>query len=701
MDERAPSDFTGLCDLATFTALPRITGLTLSLDGSRLVATVQEPDPKRSKYVSALWEIPLDPHGEPMRLTRSEKGETAPAFLPGGSLLFTSSRPVPDGDDDETTGARLWMLPTSGEPRVVAERPGGLVGPVVAAEAGTILLTGSRLTGSTDGDDAERRKARNVRKVSAIWHTGMPIRYWDHELGEESPRLLSHDVAAKPAQADESGEPSGPHDLVPDATVELTEAAYSISADGGTVATSWRARRGHGRAPSCVELVDVATGTRERLASEDGWEFDGPQVSPGGDRVAMSREREGTFETPVAMGLDIVPAGVSTGSTGGGGSTGGAGSTGGTVQVQLGDVFPTEWAWSRDGGTLFVAGDLAGRGAVVAVDPRTGEVRTRLASDASYSQLCPSPDGTALFALRSAIDSAPAPVRLDVTAANQQPTALPTPAPTPALPGELVEVTTSTADGQTVHSWLCLPAGKGPAPLMLWVHGGPFGSWNSWSWRWNPWVAVARGWAVLLPDPALSTGYGPEWMRRAWPYVAEEVWSDLQTALDDVLARPEVDEQHVACLGASFGGYMTNWIAGHTDRFGAIVTHSGSWALDQQHATTDAAAYKTGIFGTLAEHPEWYAANSPHNAVDDIVTPMLVIHGNRDYRVPLYETLRLWWDLVSRHEDPEAMPHRFLQLTSENHWVLSPSNAEIWYDAVLGFCAQHVLGEDWTPSPLL
>ena len=87
---------------------------------------------------------------------------------------------------------------------------------------------------------------------------------------------------------------------------------------------------------------------------------------------------------------------------------------------------------------------------------------------------------------------------------------------------------------------------------------------------------------------------------------------------------------------------------------------------------------------------------------DRIGTPMLVIHGNRDYRVPVSEALRLWWDLVKRWDgEPEQLPHRFLNLTNENHWVLSPANAEIWYDTVLGFCAQHVLGEKWEPSALL
>ena len=303
-----------------------------------------------------------------------------------------------------------------------------------------------------------------------------------------------------------------------------------------------------------------------------------------------------------------------------------------------------------------------------------------------------------LFALLSAMDSAPSPVRIELDGTV---TALVSPAPTPPLPGQLVELTATAADGAQVHGWLCRPLSDEPAPVMLWIHGGPFGSWNSWSWRWNPWVAVAHGWAVVLPDPALSTGYGAQWFDRAWPYVAAEVYADCEAVLDHALTRPDLDETRVACLGASFGGYMTNWVAGHVDRFGAIVSHSGSYALDQQHKTTDAAEYKTGLFGEPSEHPEWYEANSPHHGTLGH-TPVLVTHGNRDYRVPLSESLRLWWDLVSGWDgEPETMPHRFLQLTGENHWVLSPANAEIWYDAVLGFCAQHVLGRDWTPSELL
>jgi dipeptidyl aminopeptidase/acylaminoacyl peptidase len=506
----------------------------------------------------------------------------------------------------------------------------------------------------------------------------MPIRYWDHELGDMSPRLL----LVEPDRA------AAPVDLAPDARFELIEASHDVSADGRTVATSWMLRQRGGRTRETVAVIDVPTATRRVLDPGGDADLGRPRLSPDGRRLAAVRVTDGGFETARTSALllhDLRDQAAA------------------PIEADLGDVFAGEFCWAPDGRTLYVAGDWRGRGVVLAVDCESGKVRGRLASDASYSSLCPAPGGTALFALRSAVDSPPAPVRLDVSREDQEPLPLPSPAAGLVLPGSLAEVDAAAGDGATVRAWLCLPPESDqPAPLMVWIHGGPFSSWNAWSWRWNPWVAVAHGYAVLLPDPALSTGYGQGWFERAWPHRAAKVWHDVETVLDAALQRADLDAGRTACLGGSFGGYMTNWVAGHTRRFDAIVTHAGLWALDQQHVTTDMASFKAGLFGRPDEHPEWYAENSPDNFVDAIRTPVLVVHGNRDYRVPVSEALRLWWDLVSRFDgEPDELPHRFLQFTGENHWVLSPANAEVWYETVLGFCDQHVRGRPPRGSTLL
>jgi dipeptidyl aminopeptidase/acylaminoacyl peptidase len=294
-----------------------------------------------------------------------------------------------------------------------------------------------------------------------------------------------------------------------------------------------------------------------------------------------------------------------------------------------------------------------------------------------------------LYALRSSYAAPPHPVRIDADGSVIE---LPC-VELPPLPGTLTDLDTTAPDGTRVRSWLVLPSGDEPAPLLLWIHGGPLGSWNAWSWRWNPWLLAARGYAVLLPDPGLSTGYGNDFIQRGWGAWGRAPFDDLMAATDAACAHPRVDATRTAAMGGSFGGYMANWVAGHTDRFDAIVTHASLWALDQFGVTTDASYY-----WMREMTPEMATANSPHNHVGRIATPMLVIHGDKDYRVPIGEALRLWYQLLTESRLPAAddgtSPHRFLYFPSENHWVLSPQHAILWYQVVTAFLSHHVLGED-------
>ena len=258
---------------------------------------------------------------------------------------------------------------------------------------------------------------------------------------------------------------------------------------------------------------------------------------------------------------------------------------------------------------------------------------------------------------------------------------------------------TTADDGERIRSWLVLPESASPdrkAPLLLWVHGGPNSSWNTWSWRWNPWLMAARGYAVLLPDPALSTGYGQHMIARGQHQWGERAFKDVMAATDAAQARPDIDETRTGMMGGSYGGYMANWIAGHTDRFKAIVSHASLWALDQMFTTTDEQMFWWGQFGDPLTSPEMYENNSPHLHIKNITTPMLVIHGDKDYRVPVGEALRLWGELA-RH----GVTGKFLYFPDENHWILTPGNATVWYQTVYAFLAEHVLGEPWQRPGLL
>jgi dipeptidyl aminopeptidase/acylaminoacyl peptidase len=668
--------FTNLDD---YLALRRLGGLALSPDGIRLVTTVAERTPDGKRFSTSLWEV--DPGGQrpPRRLTRSAPGEAHPAFLADGRLLFSSRRPDAEAkpDEDSEDRAALWLLPEAGEARQVARR-GGDVGDVAAArETGHIAFTASTLPGAdTVEDDDKRRQARKDAGVTAILHESHPVRYWDHDLGPDE----SHVLFSEPAPVGD-GRLTAVRDLTPDANGNVGE-GLAISPDGRTVAVEWRVDEGRAAHHGSLAIIDTASGERRILSAEGLW-LSEPTFSPDGRSLAYLQETLGDWDTAPQRTLQVLDL-----------------ATDEVREVLPADttVWPSHPVFSPDGVFLYFLADEGGRAPVFRLDLGSGAV-VRLTASGSYTDLVVSPDGSSLFALRSAVDSPPTPVRLDPTREDQEAVTLLGPQADVPIPGTLTEVTTTADDGTPLRAWLALPSDAGadtPAPLLLWIHGGPVSSWNGWSWRWNPWLMVARGYAVLLPDPALSTGYGHAFLQRGWGRWGGRPFTDLMTMTDAAIDRPEIDRSRVAAMGGSFGGYMANWVATQTDRFRAIVTHASLWHLDAFAGTTDEPSFWHKEFGDPLQKQERYLENSPHLRAESIRTPMLVIHGDKDYRVPVGEALRLWYDLGRF-----SVPAKFLYFPDENHWILTPGHVKVWYETVSAFLAEHVLGEEWRRPDLL
>jgi dipeptidyl aminopeptidase/acylaminoacyl peptidase len=690
-DEQSAGPFV---DLDAYVNLPRVGGLWLSPDGSRLVVAVATPDRKKVRYTTALWEI--DPAGEraARRITRSDDGESVAAFTPAGDLLFTSARPDQDGEADGAAGeeprAALWLQPaTGGDARVLASLPGGVRG-VSVSESGVIVL-GSPMLPSSGGADSDKeiRNARKEAGVSAILHEEYPVRYWDRDLGPHRTRLL---VAALTEDVTGADAPLDLRDLTGHVGRALgVEDGWDIAPDGRTVVAVWTVAESAGSQRSTLVAIDVATGERRTLVDSADLEYGAPRVSPDGTRVAVVVERRSSPEEPGDVWLAVVPL------------------TGGPVQALTDgwDRWPHSARWTPDSAAMIVAADESGRSPLWRVDATTGGIARLTSDDGAYTDIRVSPDGRWVYALRSAVDSPPRPIRVALDGGSDggsEVQVLPGPAEVLGacvrVPGTLAEVTTTAADGTPLRAWIAVPSQAGtesPAPLLVWIHGGPLSSWNAWSWRWNPWIAVARGYAVLLPDPALSTGYGHEFLKRGWGDWGGAPYTDLMAITDAAEKRPDIDAGRTAAMGGSFGGYMANWVAGHTDRFAAIVTHASVWDRNASIESNDVSyAFRRSLSYEAAD------ALSPHHFADAISTPMLVTHGGNDYRVPVSEGMKLWWALSSRAKGGDrSSPHKFLYFPDEGHWILKPGNVKAWYATVLAFLDHHVRGQEWQRPDLL
>ncbi len=651
-------------------ALKRVAALAASPDGRWLAVVVQRLDRDGAKYVSDLWKVPTD-GSSATQLTRGESKDTAPCFRHDGALCFLSNRQPNEvkADEDAEKRMQVWCLPAGGgEPIMLTDEPLGVEGFRCARKADRMALLVPVLPDVPHDKQRETAAERAKKGPSARRYTRQPVRHWDHWLHENEDFAFTHVIACE-------GNSGNRIDLTPGARREFAiEPAMDISADGRQVAVTRHAPGADRELDTTILLIEVDTRAQRMIGEAPVVNFDAPRFSPDGRFIASTRSYRSPkiVVRPLTVLIDVA--------------------SGSIRELAAGwDRWPQVNDWSADGRKLLVTADDGGftPAFTIDLDSDTVERLTHPDDGGTHAEIASLSDGR-IVGLRSTLLQAPECFVIDQRA-DSHPKLL------TCLSGQerpdyaVVEnLTVASTDGTAIQLFLVKPRqASGPLPLLLWIHGGPIGmDTDGWHWRWNPLLAVAQGYAVALPNPRGSTGFGQEFIQGIWGNVwGEQCYRDLMAVTDALAARPDIDGGRTMAMGGSFGGYMANWIGSQTDRFKCLITHASIVTMAQFTGTTDHPAWWYLEMGGEDPYADMakFDRFAPIRHIKNWKTPTLIIHGELDYRCPINEGLNLF-EALQYH----GVPSELLIFPDENHWIMKPRNIVAWYETVLEFIGRHL-----------
>jgi dipeptidyl aminopeptidase/acylaminoacyl peptidase len=643
-------------------AMERISDPQVSPDGKRVLFNVRVTDMAANKGRTDLWTIGVDGSGL-ARLTDHEASDVNGRWLPDGSVVFLSSR---------SGSMQVWQVgATGGAAKALTELPLDVGNLAVFPDGKRLLLSMDVYPElATLAETAARDAERAANPVTAQVYDELLFRHWDGWEDEKRSHVFVWTIGGGAPldlmtgmDADAPTHPFG-------GTEEL-----AIAPDGSEVLF---AAKDDGRAAAWTTNIDVwrvpADGSARPVRVSLGHGQDNvPSYSPDGKTIAWLSMARAGYE---ADRQRIVLRERATGAE--------------RVLTEAWDRSPSEYGWSDDGRTLYATADNLGNHSLFEIEVASGRVTTLLEKGTVGS---PVQAGARLV---YALDTLHSPVELwsmDLTGAETRAlTHLNDEKVAAARMGAYEPFSFPGAKGDTVHGFLVKPADFDATrkyPVAFLIHGGPQGSFGDhFHYRWNPQAYAGAGYAVIMVDFHGSTGYGQAFtdaIRGDWGGAPYE---DLMKGLDFALAKYAfLDGERVGALGASYGGYMINWIAGQTDRFRCLVNHDGNLDERMAYFDTEELWFPEWEHGTPWENPESYGKHNPIDHVAKWKTPMLVIHGGQDFRVVDTQGMSTFTALQRR-----GIPSKFIHFPDENHWVLKPHNSRFWHQNVVGWLDQWLKG---------
>jgi dipeptidyl aminopeptidase/acylaminoacyl peptidase len=648
--------------------LSRVAGARLSPDDKWVAFTVSRSDLAKNRVVTNLWMVPAA-GGAPHPLTFGEKGSNAlPRWSPDSSALyFVSTRA-----DDKPQVFRLALA--GGEARQVTKAPDGVDSYYLSPDGKTIAFVTSVFPECSDLPCSQKKaKEREENPVKAQLITEIPFRRWDTWVeGRRNHIFLT---------STEGGEARDltPGDVDSPIWTEGGGDEVAFSPDGRELCFSRYTENESLTGNSDLFTLPLEEGTPKPITANRAADTT-PLYSPDGRFIAYSATLRPGGESDQTR-LFVYDR------------------TNGTTRnvFEAVDRSIGSYVWSADSKGLYVTFEDQGQVPLARIDLATLEL-TRLRGEGSAADVQVASDGSFLVYSSSDLGHPADLFRLGLgPKATRQPAAL-TRMNADVLAdldfGEFSSFTFPGWHGETVQAWQVKPPAFDASrkyPLLLLMHGGPENAWdNLFHYRWNAQLFAAAGYVVILPNFHGSSGFGLGFMDAIKGQWGGAPYEDQMKAVDVALTWPYVDASRLAAAGASYGGYMANWVEGHTDRFRAIVSHDGLYDLLTMFYAADFVGGMDKEFkGSPWSNQQALVDQAPVTSAKDFKTPMLVVHGGRDYRVDPSQGFAMFQVLQAMH-----VPSKLLYFPDENHWVLKPGHSVLWYHTVLDWLHEWVAPDE-------
>lgn len=645
-------------DVHALLKVARISDPQLSPDGRLVAFTVQRPDVENNTRPTHIWVVPLD-GGSPRQITFEGTRNERPRWSPDSKRIAFVS--------DRSGNSQIWLMdPDGGNPvqvtRLATEADGVLFSP----DGRNLVFTSEVYPECPDEACNEQKlEAEKLAKIRPRVYTTLLYRHWNHWKTARRRHILVVPVTGGTARDLTPGlrdvppfSLGGPDDyaLSPDGK----ELCYVMVSDPEPAVST----------NSDLYIVPIEGGQPQKITLNVAAD-NSPLYSPDGKFIAYRTQARAGYESDRWRLAVFDRSSRQT-----------------RILTEGLDRWIGSFTWAPDSSRIFFTVEDRGRQVIQMIPTSGGGARIIASGPSQLDDVRLTQDGKTMLYTEQ---TASRPIEI-YRAASTGGAAVPlTRLNEDLLAGYQLtaaeEFWVDGAEGARVHSFLIKPYGFEPGkkyPVLFLIHGGPQSAWGySWSYRWNAQVFAAAGYAVVMPNPRGSTGYGQKFIDEINSDWGGKVFEDIMAVVRHVAGQPWADPERMGAAGASYGGYMMNWLLGHTDRFKVLVSHAGVFDLRSMFGETEELWFPLWEFrGSPWSNPEPYTKWSPSYYVPQFKTPTLVTHGELDYRVPVGQGLQLFTALQL-----QKIPSRLVLFPDEGHWILKPQNSRFWYEQVLEWLA--------------